>query len=63
MPAREGPAAYGRVVEGPGTAEEEVFGVGGTRCFREKAAREDSAAEGELRGREEDSILVDEGGV
>lgn len=33
-------------------------GVGGTRCFREKAAMEDSAAEGALRVREDESIYI-----
>lgn len=33
-------------------------GVGGTRCFREKAAMDERAADGALRARDEVSAIV-----
>ena len=39
-------------------APPEELGVGGTRCFREKAAMEDSAAEDALRAREDESMYT-----
>jgi len=40
----------------PELPDEAVLGVGGTRCFREKAAIEESAAEDALRAREDESM-------
>jgi hypothetical protein len=52
------PDAYEREDDMPAPLGDEELGVGGTRCFREKAAMEDSAAEDALRVREDESIYI-----